>query len=265
MFAGCAGVGPLKSTDVGTGAGVLTGAGVGALIGQHFGGRGGMIVGALVGGAIGGMIGYEIGKSLSEPDRRIVHQRYGLGLSEGKTGTTYSWANPVTGASTKYTPKDSTTVQMKHRIIRPTQVQAPGAIDVIGEPYVAGTSKIAVRTAPMSAAAPTGEIKPGEQVIVIGKLQHNDWYVVGRDSNVTLGYVPVSALRPAGAAPSTTLVTNATHPTQLANGYVTDDVAVTTVCRGLDYEIAIKGETKERSSVSSCKAPDGNWHVQRSA
>jgi len=260
LLTGCAG---MSKEHMGQAAGMTTGAVVGGVIGNQIGGRGGMIVGAILGSAIGGMVGYEIGKSLSEGDRKIVHQKMALGLSQAKSGETHTWTNANKTASASYTAKDGRAEVRPARLKRTSNVQAVNELELIGKTYRA--SKVAtLSSGPASSTMPLGKLAVGEEVMVWGRVPGQPWYLVARN-DVALGFVPVSAMKGSGAPDTGTILSAppAVDPNSAANGTViASDVNMRTTCRPMSYEIATNGTKAEDGTFEGCRQVDGNWLIQ---
>ena len=241
---------------------MVTGAVVGGAIGRHFGGRGGMIAGALIGSAIGGMIGYEIGHSLSPENRRIAHQKFALGMSQGKAGQKHTWTTPDQSAVANYTPNAPQSYVSQTRMLRPSIVDAPPGLDLIAASYRAN-GKSDIRSRPGSGGTSVGHLKKGEEIMVVGQVTGQPWYVVSRN-NVTVGYVASGKLTPSANAPMSTIVTAAAPTAEpvAGSGMIASDVSVTTTSRDLNYEILKGGQKAEEGTFRGCKQADGNWLVQ---
>ncbi|MGQ0673664.1 MAG: glycine zipper domain-containing protein [Hyphomicrobium sp.] len=247
--------------------GAIVGGVAGAVIGDAVGGRPGRIVGAVVGAVVGGMIGSEIGRSMNEQDRRVAFNRYALGLSKGQTGQSYQWANPESGAATKYTPKQPRDVQVQSRIVHPSNVSAPGRLKVIGETYKA-VKPVDIKTSPVTGAPAAMKLGANEEVTVLGRLADAPtWYFVGRGGR-NIGYVSEKSLVPVNTdnAQATIVAAqpNAPPVQPVAGGDMVATVDTTTTCRDMDYEISIQGEKKEGGVMSTCKTPNGDWMTQPS-
>lgn len=240
---------------------MVTGGIVGGAIGEKFGGRGGMIAGILIGTAIGGMIGYEIGHSLSEQDRKIAHQKFALGMSEGAAGQKHSWTTPDRSAVANYSADTPFAQAAKTRLTRPSEVEAPSSLDIIAMPHRAPKGA-EIKTSPSDKGRAISKLAKGEEIMVVGRVTGQPWLVVSR-SNTTLGYVKAASLTEASKTPaSATLIAKASEPAPAAAGFVTSEVAVNTTCRGLSYEIVKAGSKAEDGKLAGCKQPDGNWLLQ---
>lgn len=259
-LAGCAN--EMNKATVGQASGMATGAVVGGAIGKYFGGRPGMIAGAIIGTSIAGMIGYEIGRSLDEKDRVVAHQRMALGLSQGKSGQAHTWTNPDKTAKATYTPQDARPATVTTRLVRQSNVEAVGSLDLIGQTYRA-QSVAEVYASPQPKSKVVTKLASSEDVMVYGQVSGQPWYVVGRNG-VTVGYVQASALKPSterSNAPSLIFQEPAaiTNPANTA----VSDITVNTTCRDMSYEIARNGNKVEEGTFRGCKKMDGNWAVQR--
>lgn len=246
-------------------AGMTTGAVVGGIIGNKvIGGKQGAIVGAVLGAVIGGMVGYEIGRSLSEQDRKVVHQRFALGLSQGKTGQVHNWTNADKSAAVNYTPSEQTTRVNKTRVIHTSAVEPVASFEMIGSSY-----KVSKAVAMRSAAKPNGtvvsKLAAGEQVYVLGLVTGAPWYVIGRN-DVVIGYAPVSSLAPVSDPNSlqATLIANVPEsPSSVPDASMAlSEIAIATPCRGMKYDIQTNGSKAEEGTFEGCKQLDGNWVLQ---
>lgn len=261
VLTGCAN-NPDGAPMLGTAAGMVTGGVVGGAIGRHVGGRPGMIVGAMLGTAIGGMIGNEIGRSLSEADRKVAHEKFAVGLSEGATGERRTWATPDRTAVASYTPSAPRKQPAQARLVRPKTVEAPAGLDVIAAPYVAKVNTDVV-SRPGAGGDKLGKLVKGEKVTVLGKVTGQPWYLVSR-SGTALGYVAASKLTPHGqaVAGATLLTQSPVIPDPLAeSGLAVSDVPVQTTCRDMSYQIVKSGAEAEQGTFQGCKQMDGNWAV----
>lgn len=260
LLTGCAG--DMNKAAVGQGVGMVTGGIVGGAIGEKIGGKGGMIAGILIGSAIGGMIGHEIGHSLSEQDRKIAHQKFALGMSEGAAGQKHSWTTPDRSSVANYTADAPFAQAAKTRLTRASEVEAPSSLDIIATPHRAPKGA-EIKAAPNDKGKAVGKLAKGEEIMVVGRVTGQPWMVVSRN-NTTLGYVKAASLAEVSKTPaSATLIAKASEPAPAASGFVTSEVNINTTCRGLSYEI-IKGTNKaEEGKFAGCKQPDGNWLLQQ--
>ena len=242
---------------------MATGGIVGGIIGNQIGGRQGSIVGVLIGTAIGGVIGYEIGRSLNEQDRKVAYQKFALGMNSGQTGQRHSWTTPDKTAVANYTPLASTSRTAKARLVRPSNVVAPSELEVIAAPHRTPRS-VNIRSIPAATGQQVGKLEKGEEVMVVGKVVGQPWYLLSRN-NTTLGYVSADLMGPAGGeVPGATLLVASDDANAMpmpSAGMEASDIPIRTTCRDMTYEIVKDGSMAENGTFGGCKQIDGNWVI----
>jgi surface antigen len=255
-ISGCAGSG--TNAQNGQITGMATGAVIGGILGDKvIGGTQGRIVGAVLGAVVGGMVGYEIGRSLSEPDRKTVHNRLALRLTKDQAGQQHTWSNPDTGARATYTPQVATLQQTKLRIVKQSKVKAPDSVEIVGRKQQA-KKPTDFRAAPDIGSAVLGRLRPGEEILVSAKVSGKPWLMLERSGEV-IGYVPEGSLVDSTGESQATIVANEAAISAPGSGTDIAEIDAKTTCRNMTFEIANKGSKAEGGTMRGCKLATGDW------
>lgn len=195
--------------DTGTAAGAV----LGAAAGMFFGKGVGKVVAIGLGAVVGGFIGNQIGGHLDEQDRLALEKESAKALSNLKDGDTSKWVNPDTKAEAEVTVVRTETVQRSIPIVRHKEVQKPGTLSMIGEPYEILTDSN-VRFGPSMEYDVARVLKKGSVVLAVGQVKNTNWIMVNQDRRA-IGYIHVSlvgkegtlAARKAGMKTASSVVT----------------------------------------------------------
>lgn len=198
---------------------------------------------------------------LTQSDVRKMDEARRISIETGKTE---EWENPETGASGTVSsvpaepkPPEPTPVKVKKNRLESLPVMV-----AIGEPYtVANAGGANVRGGPGTAYEVVDKLARAERVKAIGKVQDDDWYLVGR-GDVGIGYVFGELLEPWVAPPDATLdeaLSEDTAPAAQAPAQEVDEVQVqmASQCFTTTQSVKLANGQTEEATVTSCRTPDG--------
>lgn len=189
---GCQSTGGMSKKETG----MLVGAIAGGVAGAFFGKGTGQLVAVGLGAALGAALGNYIGAELDEADAAKVEENAVAALENSKDGETVTWANPDTKVDAKLTPVSTRTEMRNMQIARLKTVDAPGELEVIGQPYEVKGSKLFVRTGPSTQKPIATSIQRGDVVTAVGRVAGSDWILVAREGK-SFGYVHGDYVEPA--------------------------------------------------------------------
>jgi uncharacterized protein YgiM (DUF1202 family) len=134
-----------------------------------------------------------------------------------------------------------------------SRAQPPqGAFELVGKDYHA-TGNVHVRKGPGTNHPVTGALAAGETITVIGKLQHEDWYLIGRDG-VATGYVYGKNLAEGAAEPRGRAETASDAPVETAT------VDANRTCRTVEQVVKDKKGREKTETIRACMGPNG-WEL----
>jgi surface antigen len=263
-LSGCAttGDGGLSKQDMGSVIGAVGGALLGSQVGKGSGRTAAILVGALAGGALGNWIGAK----LDERDRAALAGSTQQALDSGRPVT---WNSDHSGASATITPVSSRTVTSSATVRRAPKIARVDNMAVINQPYQALKSAN-LRAAPGLEAEKVGGFAVGQTFTALGRTD-NGWIAVGR-KGTTVGYVYAPLVAPVALAARDSATDLDTLSTAAADeqGFdldaieparpVTEQVAVQTTCRTVDYRVRTR-DGEESRQVDACQGADGAWQL----
>jgi len=270
------------------------GAGLGGYLGSQFGDGKGKALATILGGAAGAWLGSELANAWSQADQTAVNRTSANALNSAHDGQSVTWNNPDTGATATITPQASRQENRNITIIRKKEVQAPPPFDVIGETYVAKKTSN-MRSGPSTNALVIGSLKAGEKFTAVGRVQNQNWIIVGQNGRV-IGYVlgtlvearqqiasndrspPVqsSGTRPDNSGVDLDAVMRPAKSTETikkeiasnggidldAEGLVVEEVKASSSCRPAELKVTDTQSGKsETSNFKACKSADGAWEI----
>lgn len=172
---------------------------LGGVVGAQFGqGRGkiaAVLVGALAGAALSKLI-----DNMSNDDKAALAQAQGAVIAGDGTNTEAEWTNPDTNTKIKVVQTSEGTKDTTTNIIRPTNVDTPGKMRLIGEPYEVIPNLVNVRAGPTTSKAVVRRVKQGDVLTVVGQPVGTNWYMVGVNG-VSVGYIREDLLKKADVSP----------------------------------------------------------------
>jgi uncharacterized protein YcfJ len=241
----------VSEQDICTVLGTAGGAVLGNLGGRQLGGGIATIAGTIGGAAAGGWISRQLLCSLTEEDRG---QAVASVQTAAVTGEAKTWSNPSTGASGAAEVVRTTEAEkpVAVRILKNRVEQVP-PLDLIGAPYRA-TGGTNVRGGPGTDYKTVGQLGEGETVVVAGKVQGQDWYMINQGGAAS-GFVASSLLVP---APPETPV--APPPAEQPAAVETVSVTAEQTCRTIKQTITLADGTSSDEEVTACQGPNG-WEV----
>ena len=257
--------------------GTVLGGVFGAVVGSKFGKGKGQLAAVAIGALAGAYVGNQFGASLDDADREAVKRKSAEVLSSAHDGEAVGWSNPDTGASAVITPQDTHKEVRKVALLREKHVAPLPTLELIGDTWEAKTGAN-VRSAPSLDAEVVSSLKTGEIFTAVGKVEGQEWIVVGR-GNRTIGYVASSLVQEApvqtstqvaSSIPATSTLRDAVDLDALENdqaidldaeGLVAEEVAVTSTCRNMNVAISTKDGQPEQQQMKACKAADGAWEI----
>lgn len=176
------------------------------------------------------------------------------------TGEDQSWKNPETGASGSVSsvPADPRPPAPIPVTVKKDRLESLPRMEAVGEPFVVLSNAGAnVRGGPGTAYAVVDRLGGAERVQAIGKVQDDDWYLVGRD-NVGIGYVFGELLQkwvpPQGEVLDDALQADAA-PAQQDVAQV--DIEMSSECFTTTQKVTLADGATEEAEVTSCRTPDG--------
>jgi len=238
----------------------------GALIANQIGSGSGRTVATILGALSGGALGEWIGSLLDDKDKQALAASTQQALASGQT---VQWKSDHSDASAAIRTISSKTVEQQAQVKRSPVIAKANNLAVLNQPYRA-TRSANLRAAPATNAAKVGGFRARQSFTALGKTP-NDWVAVGR-KGVLVGYVYAPLVAPvaqaqADAATDLDSITVAQADSQ---GFdldaleparpVTEQVAVQTVCRTMQYDVAT-AQGQESKTVDACQTADGAWDI----
>jgi len=253
--------------------GTVLGGILGAVAGSQFGKGKGQLAAVAIGTLAGAYVGNQFGASLDEADRIALEKKSAEALASANDGETIGWSNPDTGASARITTKDTTTEVRRVALLRSKDIAPLPTLELIGDTWEA-KKNANVRSAPSMDSEVVSGLKTGETFTAVGKVEGQDWIVVGRN-NRTIGYVAGFLVQEASEEVTAALSTASTLRTAVdldslendqaidldAEGLVAEEVAATSTCRHMNVAISTKDGQSEQQDMKACKASDGAWEI----
>lgn len=268
-LAGCAGMqdNPMFSKE---NLGTVIGVGAGALLGSQVGGGDGRKLAILAGALAGGYLGKTIGARLDERDRQALAAQTTNALNASQDGQTINWRSEHSGATARITPVATETRTQQTSMKRTARVQQVNNLALLNQAYQT-TAGVNIRSAPSTNGERIGSLAKGTSFTALGRTENN-WIAVGRQG-VTVGYIHAPLTQPvqatvAKADTATDLDSMVINPndSNLAAfnlddmDLVTEQVAATTQCRTLKYEVTAGGST-DTAQTKACQSADGAWEL----
>jgi surface antigen len=236
---------------------------VGAAAGGALGGIGGYFLGNQLGGAVattvvtlagavaGAWLGTQIAAYLSEEDQERAAQSFQTAAATGETNT---WKNPETGVSgtTKVVSTRTASQPVAVPVLKDRVEQVP-PLDLIGESYVA-TRSADVHGGPGTDYKTVGELASGNTVMVAGKVQKQDWYMIS-EGGAGAGFVSTPLLRK--APPDAQVAISAAA----SSGPIEEKmVTAEQTCRTVQQVITLADGSTHEEDVTACQTANG-WQV----
>jgi surface antigen len=252
LFTGCQDTGLSKENSmlVGGLAGSALGGVGGYFLGDALGGTVTTAVVTMAGAAAGAWLGTQLAAYLSEDDQEKAAQSFQTAATTGESNT---WQNPETGVSgtTKVVSTRTASQPVAVSVLKDRVGQVP-PLDLIGEPYVA-TRSANVRGGPGTDYKTVAELESGKTVMVAGKVQAKDWYMIS-EGGAGSGFVATDLLDK--AALDAALATGATPAGEVQEQLVT----AAQTCRTVQQTITLADGSTHEEDVTACQTANG-WQV----
>jgi len=244
----------------------MLGAVGGALLGNQIGSGSGRAIATILGALSGGVLGEWIGSLLDDKDKQALAASTQQALASGET---VQWTSEHSGAQVRIREMSNKTVAQQAQVKRSPVIAKADNLAVLNQPYRAVKSAN-LRAAPDTRAEKVGGFRTGQSFTALGKTQ-NDWVAVGR-KGVLVGYVYAPLVAPVAQAQAdaATDLDNISVAQVGSQGFdldalepaqpVTEQVAVQTVCRTMQYEVKT-AQGQESKTVDACQAVDGAWDI----
>ncbi|WP_319466457.1 SH3 domain-containing protein [uncultured Pseudodesulfovibrio sp.] len=184
LLAGC----QASKQNTGTAAGAM----LGGVAGMFFGKGAGKVLAIGIGALAGGFIGNQIGSYLDEQDRLALQQESAKALAKSDDGETVKWENPDTEAKAEITVVKTETIQREIPIVRQKEVQKPGKLVLIGEPYEILTDSN-VRFGPSTEYGVAEVLPKGSVLLAVGQVEGKNWILVNQNRQA-IGYIHASLI-----------------------------------------------------------------------
>jgi surface antigen len=246
------------------GQGAIVGAIVGGLAGNQIADndrRSGTVIGALVGAAAGSMIGCR----MQNQDVVRAQQATQMALNSGRD---QSWNNPQTGASGRvsvvntynyagaggYNPPapqraSLDTVRWINGVEQPREYQP-------SEGTYAANGNTVIRSGPSQRARQLGNLRSGEQVDGLVRVEGTDWVLASRNGQV-IGYIQESQARFMGESYAT-----GNQGGYQQGGYAPYQPGRGQMCRTFDQHYTLAGGQTQTERHSACQSQTGEWLIQ---
>jgi uncharacterized protein YgiM (DUF1202 family) len=251
FVASCQQLGQENSKLVGTAAGGALGAAGGYFLGDQIGGGAATALAMIAGAAAGAWLGSEIAAYLSEEDQAKAAESVQMAAVTGEANT---WQNQDTGVSGATKVVDTRTVSQSLPVpVLKDRVEQVPPLELIGEPYVA-TRTANVRGGPGTDYRTVGTVDSGKSVMVAGKVQEQDWYMVS-EGGAGAGFVSTPLLRKA-ALDSEVAIAAAAPAGPVEEKTVTAEKT----CRTVQQVITLADGSTHEEQVTACQTPNG-WEV----
>lgn len=247
--------GPNKKTI-----GAIIGGITGALLGSKMGSGKGKLAAVAVGTLAGAWLGSEVGASLDRSDRLAIEQESAKALASAQDGQSVNWRNPDNGVSAKITPSNSRVEDRLVTVNRDKRVVAPPRMILIGKTFEA-VKNANLRAGPSTRHEIIGSLRTGEAFDAVGRLRDSDWILVGQ-GNRSIGYIFGPLAQPAAVSktPELRKAVNLDE-IKLDKNVISDQVAVKTECRTINYDVTTKDGRAVRENFDACKGSDGAWEI----
>jgi len=253
LFSGCQEMGLDKQNSMLVGAvagGALGGIG-GYFLGDALGGTVATAVVTMAGVAAGAWLGTQIAGYLSEEDQQRATQSFQMAAATGESNT---WENPDTGVSgtTKGVSTRTASQSVAVPVLKDRVEQVP-PLDLIGEPYVA-TRSTNVHGGPGTDYKTVAELESGKTVMVAGKVQASDWYMIS-EGGAGSGFVGTNFLDKTALDPA---IPASYDP---PSGQVEEQVITAEqTCRTVQQTITLADGSTHEEDVTACQTANG-WQV----
>lgn len=197
-----------------------------------------------------------------------------------RTGEPQVWENPESGArgEVQATPAEprppaATPVTVED----PVELTAP-ILDAVGEPYRVRVAAAQILSGPGVQYAPLAELRQGDRINAIARVQQTDWYLVG-EGPIGKGYLDGLAIEPMPVAESVRAAAPpaaekpvqkpAAKPAPKQSAKQPDpgpatvagtrqvEVAMAAECYTTTQRVTLADGTSEEASVTSCRTPNG--------
>lgn len=232
----------------------------GALLGSQFGKGSGKLVGVAVGTMAGYFIGGEIGRQLSPRDQQGIAETSQQALETNRTQT---WRNPDTGTATTVRVADTRVeaVPLESGGLKQQLWQVP-PLDLVNATHAA-TGNVNVRGGPGTDYVVLDQLRAGERVAVVGRVQASDWVMVARNG-IGRGFILGRLLDPVNDGRQGRVLAIADAPAaapvpQSAAAPVPAAAAEVRRCSIITQEVVLQGGQREQRQVKACRQPDGTW------
>lgn len=236
---------------------------LGAVAGSALGGVGGYFLGDALGGTVttaavtlagaaaGAWLGAQLAAYLSEEDQEQAERSFQMAAA---TGEANSWENPESGVSgtTEVVNTETATQAVALPVLKDRVEQVP-PLELIGEPYVA-TRSVNVRGGPGTGYKTVAQLEPGRTVMVAGKVQARDWYMIS-EGGAGSGFVGTTYLDK--TARDATVAAMDGAPTQQVEEQV---VTAEQTCRTVQQTITLADGSTHVEDVTACQTANG-WQV----
>jgi surface antigen len=236
----------------------------GALLGSQFGKGSGKLVGVAVGTMAGYFIGGEIGKQLSPRDQQGIAETSQQAL---ETNSTQTWRNPDTGTATTVQVADTRyeAVPLESGGLKQQLWQVP-PLDLVNATY-ASTGNVNVRGGPGTDYVVLDQLRAGERVAVVGRVQASDWVMVARNG-IGRGFILGRLLDPVNDGRQGQALAIADGPAAAPVPQAAAAAPATAVpaaagdvrrCSIITQEVVLQGGQREQRQVKACRQADGTW------
>lgn len=197
-----------------------------------------------------------------------------------RTGEPQVWENPESGARGEVQsmpaeprPPAATAVTVEETV----ELTAP-ILDAVGEPYRVRVDVASILSGPGAQYTPVAELRQGDRINAIARVQQTDWYLVG-EGPIGKGYLDGVAIEPVPVAESVRAAAPpaAQKPVQkpvqkpapkkaakqpdpgppAAAGTRQVEVAMAAECYTTTQRVTLADGTSEEASVTSCRTPNG--------
>lgn len=234
--------------------GAVFGGVAGGLLGSQVGSGTGRTL-AIAGGVVAGtIIGRELGRYLDEKDQQQLAEST---HATARTGGSSTWSNPETGASGSATAVGTRSATSTHQVtVLKDRVETVPPLELIGEDYAA-TSAVNVRGGPGTDYKRVGSLRPGEVVMVQGRVQGRNWTMISQ-GGVATGFVHRDYLVP--ATPQQTAASAGSAPP--AGAVEKTNVQAESTCRTIQQVVVLPDGTEKTDTVTACQTPNG-WEYHQ--
>lgn len=200
----------------------------------------------------GGAIAGQLSAYLQRRDQQNAEEAFEESVQTGENRT---WSNKETGVSGQTTVQASSRQQRVSVPVLKNRVKEVPPLDLIGEPYEA-IEAVNVRGGPSTDYVVDDKLATGEVVVVAGKVQQKDWYMISQNGAGS-GFVHAEFLRPAS---KDSAVTAKAAP---AGEVVEASIETKRKCRTVTQTITLEDGSKRQEEITACKGPNG-WETVES-